>query len=170
MPTKSWKKHLKSCLFMAVGRFFFRRCSPKCTKQSRTSFPFYRFFYTTISCRISAYYETGFIEREMHKTSFVPVFLLSKAYITSKIWIGQPLTILWRRIFMKSSAINHFWCSRLPRISHHIQRISAIGNFWPLHSAYQIEDKRKKAPEPKMSPTGEKISPDKAFLKITKTH
>ena len=128
------KKHLKKLLTYGSWEVFFRCCSPKCTKQSRTSFPFYRFFYTTISCRISAYYETGFIEREMHKTSFVPVFLLSKAYITSKIWIGQPLTILWRRIFMKSSAINHFWCSRLPRISHHIQRISAIGNFWPLHS------------------------------------
>ena len=28
-------------------------CSPDCPKQPRTSFPFYNFFYPTISCRIS---------------------------------------------------------------------------------------------------------------------
>ena len=36
---------------MEVGIFFL--CSPDCPKQPRTSFPFYKFFYTTISCRIS---------------------------------------------------------------------------------------------------------------------
>ena len=36
---------------MAVGSFFL--CSPNCPKQPRTSYPFYEFFYTTISFRIS---------------------------------------------------------------------------------------------------------------------
>ena len=42
---------------MAVGIFFL--CSPKCPKQPRTSFSFYKSFYPTISCRIfgdSAHY------------------------------------------------------------------------------------------------------------------
>ena len=39
---------------MAVDRFFL--CCPDCPKQPRTSFTFHKFFYTTISCRISAYY------------------------------------------------------------------------------------------------------------------
>ena len=43
----------KSCLLMAVGSFFFL-CIPDCLKQSRTSFSFYEFFFTTILCRISA--------------------------------------------------------------------------------------------------------------------
>ena len=37
---------------MAVGRGFFL-CSHDCPKQSRTSFPFYKLFYLTISARIS---------------------------------------------------------------------------------------------------------------------
>ena len=36
---------------MAVASFFL--CSPDCPKQPRTSFPFYKFFYPTISGRIS---------------------------------------------------------------------------------------------------------------------
>ena len=36
---------------MAVGSFFL--CSPDCPKQPRTSIPFYKFFYPTISGRIS---------------------------------------------------------------------------------------------------------------------
>ena len=39
---------------MAVGRVFFL-CSPNCPKQPRTSFPFYKFFYTTI-CRVGSLY------------------------------------------------------------------------------------------------------------------
>ena len=38
---------------MAAGIFFL--CSPNCPKQPRTSFPFYIFFYPTISGRISAF-------------------------------------------------------------------------------------------------------------------
>ena len=34
-----------------LGGFFL--CSPDCPKQPKTSFPFHKFFYTTISCRIS---------------------------------------------------------------------------------------------------------------------
>ena len=30
-------------------------CSPECPKQPRTSFPFYKFFYSTVSSRISGY-------------------------------------------------------------------------------------------------------------------
>ena len=53
LPTKSWKKYPKKLhTLMAVGRFFFL-CSPDCPKQSRSSFPFYKFFYPTISARIS---------------------------------------------------------------------------------------------------------------------
>ena len=37
---------------MAVWVFFL--CSPPCPKQPKTSFPFYKFFYQTISARISA--------------------------------------------------------------------------------------------------------------------
>jgi hypothetical protein len=37
---------------MAVGSFF--PLQPDCPKQPRTSFPFYKFFYPTISGRISA--------------------------------------------------------------------------------------------------------------------
>ena len=33
---------------------FFSLCSPACPKQCRTSYPFYKFFYPSISCRISA--------------------------------------------------------------------------------------------------------------------
>ena len=36
---------------MAVGRFF--SLQPPCPKWPRTSFPFYKFFYPTISARIS---------------------------------------------------------------------------------------------------------------------
>ena len=35
-----------------LGVFFL--CSPNCPKQPRTSFPFYKFFYTTNSYRVSA--------------------------------------------------------------------------------------------------------------------
>ena len=41
----------KSCILMAVWSFFL--CSPICPKQPRTSYPFYKLFYATISCRIS---------------------------------------------------------------------------------------------------------------------
>ena len=37
-----------------LGVVFFL-CSPYCPKEPRTSFPFYKLFYTTILCRISAY-------------------------------------------------------------------------------------------------------------------
>ena len=44
---------------MAVGIFFL--CSPACPKQPRTSFPFYKFFYPTISAKISEFIqELGF--------------------------------------------------------------------------------------------------------------
>ena len=36
-----------------LGGFFF--CSPDCPKQPRASFLFYKFFYPTISCRLSGY-------------------------------------------------------------------------------------------------------------------
>ena len=45
----------KSCILMAVGRFFFL-CSPDCPKQRRTSFPFYNFFYTIVSPKVSDVY------------------------------------------------------------------------------------------------------------------
>ena len=38
-------------VLMAVGIFYL--CSPSCPKQPRTSFPFYKFFYPTISAKIS---------------------------------------------------------------------------------------------------------------------
>ena len=44
--------HLKKLLIMAVGRVFFV-CSPDCPKQPRTSYPFYKLFYSTFSGRIS---------------------------------------------------------------------------------------------------------------------
>ena len=46
------KTSQKSCTLVAVGRVFFL-CSPDCPKQPRTSFLFYKFFYSTISGRIS---------------------------------------------------------------------------------------------------------------------
>ena len=54
-PPKVEKNTSKSCILMAVGRFFF--CNPECPKQPRTSFPFYKFFYTIVSAKVSAYYE-----------------------------------------------------------------------------------------------------------------
>ena len=51
-PQKIKKTTWKSCLLMAVGSVSFL-CSPDCPKQPRTSFPFYKFFYPTILCRIS---------------------------------------------------------------------------------------------------------------------
>ena len=41
-----------------MGGFFL--CSPACPKQPRTSFPFYKLFYTTISARISGETTTSF--------------------------------------------------------------------------------------------------------------
>ena len=54
-PQKVEKTTPKSCLLMAVGRLFFSAAPTVCPKQPRTSFPFYKFFYPTISGRISAY-------------------------------------------------------------------------------------------------------------------
>ena len=53
-PQKVEKTNSKSCLFMAVGSCFFL-CSPACPKQPRTSFPFYKFFYTFIYAKICGY-------------------------------------------------------------------------------------------------------------------
>ena len=50
-PQKVEKTTPKICILMAVGSFF--PCSPDCPKQPRTSFPFYNFFYPTISGGIS---------------------------------------------------------------------------------------------------------------------
>ena len=52
-PQKIEKTTPKSCILMAVGSFFL--CSTACPKQRRTSFPFYKSFYPTISARISEY-------------------------------------------------------------------------------------------------------------------
>ena len=41
----------KSCILWQLGVFFL--CSTDCPKQPRASFPFYIFFYPSISCRIS---------------------------------------------------------------------------------------------------------------------
>ena len=54
-PQKVEKTTPKSCLLMAVGSFFL--CSPDCPKQPRTSFPLYKFFYTTISAKISVFFK-----------------------------------------------------------------------------------------------------------------
>jgi hypothetical protein len=50
------KKKPKSCILMAVGSFYFSAVptAQNSPKQPRTSFPFYKFFYPTISGRISA--------------------------------------------------------------------------------------------------------------------
>ena len=48
---KEKKNTPKSCILI---KFFFL-CSPACPKQPRTSFPFYIFFHTTISARISVW-------------------------------------------------------------------------------------------------------------------
>ena len=53
-PQKVEKTTPKHCILLAVGSFF-SLCSPDCSKQPRTSFPFYNFFYPIISGRISAY-------------------------------------------------------------------------------------------------------------------
>ena len=45
------KKHLEKVHTYGSWDSFFL-CSPDCPKQPRTSFPFYKFFYTTISGRI----------------------------------------------------------------------------------------------------------------------
>ena len=50
-PQKVEKKHPKKLHIWQLGGFFL--CSPDCPKQPRTSFPFYKFFYPTISGRIS---------------------------------------------------------------------------------------------------------------------
>ena len=56
---------LKSCILMAVWISFL--CSPNCPKQPRTSFPFYEFFYTIISAKVSVlqiqdyFLSTGFL-------------------------------------------------------------------------------------------------------------
>ena len=52
LPIKSWKKHPKKLHTYGSWEVFFL-CSPDCPKEPRTSFPFYKFFYPTISCRIS---------------------------------------------------------------------------------------------------------------------
>ena len=44
---------LVCCIFAYGSWEFFFLCSPDCPKQPRTSFPFYKFFYTTISAKIS---------------------------------------------------------------------------------------------------------------------
>ena len=66
-PQKVEKTTPKSCILMAVGRGFFL-CSPACPKQPRTSFPFYKLFYPSISARISAQE----CLRSEKKTSFSP--------------------------------------------------------------------------------------------------
>ena len=43
----------KAAYLRQLGGFFL--CSPDCPKQPWTSFQFYKFFYTTISCRISGW-------------------------------------------------------------------------------------------------------------------
>ena len=48
------KKHLKKLLTYGSWEVFFL-CNPYCPKQPRTSFPFYKLFYATILCSISAY-------------------------------------------------------------------------------------------------------------------
>ena len=50
-PQKVEKITSKSCILMAVGRFFL--CSPDCPKQPRTSFPFYKLFYPIVSAKVS---------------------------------------------------------------------------------------------------------------------
>ena len=52
--TKSLKNHLKKLHTYGSWELFFL-CSPNCQNQSRTSFPFYEFFYLTISARISGF-------------------------------------------------------------------------------------------------------------------
>ena len=51
---KKLKKHPKKLHTYGSWELFFL-CSPACTKQPRTSFPFYNFFYLTISARISGF-------------------------------------------------------------------------------------------------------------------
>ena len=50
LPHKKLKKPPQKVAWQ-LGVFFL--CSPNCPKQPRTSFPFYKFFYPTISGRIS---------------------------------------------------------------------------------------------------------------------
>ena len=50
-PQKKEKNTSKSCMLIAVGRFFL--CSPDCPKQPRTSFPFYKSFYSIVSPKVS---------------------------------------------------------------------------------------------------------------------
>ena len=50
-PWKHKKTDLKSSILMAVWIFFL--CSPKCPKQSRIEYPFYRFLYPMICGTIS---------------------------------------------------------------------------------------------------------------------
>ena len=64
------KNTTKSCILMAVERFFL--CSPDCPKQPRTSFPFYKFFYPTISDRISGGTHTA---KRKKKMQIFPFFL-----------------------------------------------------------------------------------------------
>ena len=59
LPTKKLKKTPRKFAYLCqLGGFFL--CSPDCTKKPRTSFSFYKLFYTTISCRISVWHPTFF--------------------------------------------------------------------------------------------------------------
>ena len=53
LPTKSSKNYLKKLLTYGSWEVFFL-CSPDCPKESKTSFPFYKFFYSIVSAKVSA--------------------------------------------------------------------------------------------------------------------
>ena len=83
------KPHPKVACLWQLGVFFL--CSPDCPKLPRTSFPFYKFFYSSISGKISAY------DARHH----------DRHSITNCSWI---LTIHKGRIFWKKTSLNkRFW-------------------------------------------------------------
>ena len=77
-------------LYGSLELFFL--CSPTCPKQPRTSFPFYKFFYPTISARISE------LRRPFEEEGFVCNYPVQMGCQYS----GYPWTPRFRRPFTKA--------------------------------------------------------------------
>ena len=92
-----------------LGVFFL--WSPDCLNQPRSSFPFYKFFYTIVSAKVSGYtiHYCWSIRKSLHVLT-EKVAKGCSHYIFNLLWQFLSFNILkyWRRIWEGNAAFRHF--------------------------------------------------------------
>ena len=133
---------------MAVGSFF-SLCSPDCPKQPRTSFPFYKFFYPTISGRISAStlwiwkvetrlqsVRSGLLRHIIYGQSTVPPIQCSACALVFVCWeLSHVIFSCWERkncFWSRANSQNdNYFNSKLSYVVFEVKIVANLPNAYP---------------------------------------